>query len=138
MIPAGGPPVVRVLVRNTCLRRAPAATLRRVKGSRSSDHDPLTNRLWAAVSAFSGIFLLLWGLSWVGAALDEDEVRNHCPYRVHEASFPAELSCTYPDGRVVGGTGTVFDGLFYGSLAAAGASLIAVLTIEQARRARPS
>jgi hypothetical protein len=116
----------------------PAVTLRQVKGSRSSDHDPLTNRLWAAVSAFSGIFLLLWGLSWVGAALQEDDLRSHCMHRVHEASFPVERSCTYADGRVVGETGTVFGALFYGSLAAAAACLIAVLAIEQARRARAS
>jgi hypothetical protein len=106
-------------------------TLRRVTLANTSDAQ--VNRLWGAVCAFAGLFLLVWALSWVKASVLDEDLQNRCG-ELHTASFPFEKSCTYEDGTVENANSLLFDGIFFGSLAAALACLTVVFTIEASRR----
>nr|WSX75789.1 hypothetical protein OH826_19210 [Streptomyces sp. NBC_00899] len=92
------------------------------------------NRLWAVVCACTGIFLFMWGLSWINASLIKEDLGNHCAYKVHTARFPFEKSCTHEDGTVEGANSMLFDGLFFGSGTAAVVSLTAAFVIEASQR----
>lgn len=105
--------------------------LGRVTGT--SARDAQLNRLWAAVCAFAGIFLLVWALSWVRAHVLNEDLQNHCG-DLHTASFPFEKSCTYEDGTVEGANGLLLKGIFFGSTAAVAACLAAAFTLEAGRR----
>lgn len=99
--------------------------------------DAGLNRLWGAVCAFLGIFLLLWALSWVDAAVLREDLQNRCE-ELHTARFPFEKSCTRPDGTVEGAhTGALFDVIFFGSLTAGTVGLGSALVIEVGRRKSP-
>ncbi|MFJ9107355.1 hypothetical protein [Streptomyces sp. NPDC102283] len=91
------------------------------------------NRLWGALCAFAGLFLLVWGLSWVKANVLDKDLRNRCG-ELRTASFPFEKSCTHEDGTVENANSLIFDGISFGSLAAALVCLTAVFTIEASRR----
>ncbi|MEW2488385.1 hypothetical protein [Streptomyces sp. NPDC048411] len=99
----------------------------------TSTRDALLNRLWGAVWAFAAIFLLVWGLSWVKANAINEDLQNHCG-DLRTASFPFEKFCTREDGTVEGANSWLFDGIFFGSMAAAAACLAAAFTIEASRR----
>lgn len=101
--------------------------------TRAGTPDALLNRLWGAVCACVGVFLLLWGLSWVKANMLNEDLQNRC-WALHTASFPFEKSCTHDDGTVEGANSLLFDGIFFGSMAAAAACLTAVFMIEAGRR----
>lgn len=96
--------------------------------------DARLNRLWAWVCACAGIFLFMWALSWFKASVLHEDLQKLCD--VHTASFPFEKSCTHGDGTVEGANSPLFDGIFFGSLTAAGVSLTVALTIEARRRRR--
>ncbi|MET9495596.1 hypothetical protein [Streptomyces sp. NPDC006552] len=96
-------------------------------------HDAQLNRLWGALCAFAGIFLLLWGLSWVNAEILDEDLQNRCA-DLRTARFPFEKSCVSEDGTVEGANGVLFEGAFYGSLVAAGLCLGTALVAEAARR----
>ncbi|MEU4352060.1 hypothetical protein [Streptomyces sp. NPDC023838] len=98
--------------------------------------DAQLNRLWGAVCLFGGIFFLLWALSWINASVFNEDLQNHCE-DLRTASFPVEKSCTHEDGSAEGANGVLFDGLFFGSMAAGVACLGAALVIEGAQRKRP-
>lgn len=106
-------------------------TLRRVTAAGTSDAQ--LNRLWGAVCAFAGLFLLVWALSWVKAGVLDNDLRNRCG-EVHTASFPFEKSCTHEDDTVENANSLLFDGIFFGSSTAALVCLTAVFTIEASRR----
>lgn len=112
-------------------RRASHGILRRVTGT--SARDAQLNRLWGAACAFAGIFLLVWALSWVKASVLNEDLQNHCG-DLHTASFPFEKSCRHEDGTVEGANSLLFNGIFFGSMAATAACLAAVFTIEASRR----
>ncbi|MEU2469350.1 hypothetical protein ABZ580_35035 [Streptomyces sp. NPDC012486] len=95
--------------------------------------DAQLNRLWGAVCAFAGLFLLVWGLSWVKASVLDNDLQNRCG-DLHTASFPFEKSCTNEDGTVENANSLLFDGIFFGSLSAALICLTVVFTIEAIRR----
>ncbi len=105
-------------------------TLHRVTAT--STRDAQLNRLWGAVCAFAGIFLFLWALSWVKASVLNEDLQNRCG-DLHTASFPFEKSCTREDGSVEGANSLLFDGIFFGSMAAAAACLTLAFTIEASR-----
>lgn len=83
--------------------------------------------------AFTGVFLLVWALSWVKASVLNKDLQNHCA-ELHTASFPFEKFCTHENGTVEGANSLLFDGIFFGSMAAAAACLVVVFTIEASRR----
>ncbi|MER7762490.1 hypothetical protein [Streptomyces sp. NPDC097619] len=95
--------------------------------------DAQLNRLWGAACALLGLFLLLWGLSAVRAHVLDDDLHNRCA-DLRTASFPFEKSCAHEDGTVENANGLLFEGAFFGSLAAAVACWTLVLTIEASRR----
>ncbi|MEU7576610.1 hypothetical protein AB0B50_03275 [Streptomyces sp. NPDC041068] len=97
------------------------------------DREAQVNRLWGAVCAFNGIFLLLWALSWVHASIDNEDLHNRCA-DLHTSRFPFEKSCTYEDGTVAGANSELFEGVFFGSMAAGVVSLGAAFVIEGVRR----
>ncbi|MEU0413388.1 hypothetical protein ABZ307_37045 [Streptomyces griseorubiginosus] len=99
----------------------------------TSTRDAQLNRLWGATCAFAGIFLLVWGLSWIKASVVNEDLQNHCEV-LRTTSFPFEKSCVHEDGRVEGANSLVFEGIFFGSMAATAACLITVFTIEASRR----
>ncbi|WP_461087710.1 hypothetical protein [Streptomyces deserti] len=101
--------------------------------TRTSAREAQLNRLWGAVCAFAGIFLFLWALSWVKASVLNEDLQNRCG-ELHTASFPFEKSCTREDGTVEGANSLLFDGIFFGSMAAAAACLTVAFTIEASRR----
>jgi hypothetical protein len=98
----------------------------------TSAGDVLSNRLWAVVCACVGVFVLMWALSWFKASILNQDLGNRCD--VHTASFPFEKSCTQENGTVEGANSTLFDGIFFGSLSAAAASLTAAFTIDALER----
>ncbi|MFD4635083.1 hypothetical protein ACFVYR_36690 [Streptomyces sp. NPDC058284] len=95
--------------------------------------DAQLNRLWGAVCAFAGIFFLLWVLSFINATVLNEDLQNRCG-DLHTARFPFEKSCTHEDGTVEGANGLVFEGIFFGSMAASAVCLGAALVIESVRR----
>ncbi|MEJ8639755.1 hypothetical protein [Streptomyces sp. MS2.AVA.5] len=95
--------------------------------------DTQLNRLWGAVCAFAGIFFLLWALSWLHASVLHEDLQNHCA-DLHTARFPFEKSCTHEDGTVEGANSVLFDGIFFGSMAAGVGCLGAAFTVEAGRR----
>lgn len=101
--------------------------------TRTGRCDAQLNRLWGAVCAFAGIFLLTWALSWINASVVNEDLQNHCEV-LRTASFPFEKSCLHDDGTVEGANSLVFKGIFFGSAAAAAACLITAFTIEAHRR----
>ncbi|MFE6131126.1 hypothetical protein ACFQ6Q_23150 [Streptomyces sp. NPDC056437] len=107
------------------------ATLRRVTSV--GTRDTQLNRLWGAVCAFAGIFFLLWALSWLNASVLHEDLQNHCA-DLHTARFPFEKSCTHEDGTVEGANSVLFDGIFFGSMAAGVGCLGAAFMVEAGRR----
>ncbi|MFD6494909.1 hypothetical protein ACFV99_04980 [Streptomyces sp. NPDC059944] len=101
--------------------------------TRTSTHDAQLNRLWGAVCAFAGVFLLVWALSWVKASVLNEDLQNRCG-ELHTASFPFEKSCTREDGTVEGANSSLLDGAFFGSMAAAVACLTVLFTVKASRR----
>jgi hypothetical protein len=103
----------------------------------TSAHDARLNRLWGAVCAFGGIFLLVWALSWVRAAVLHEDLEYRCG-ELRTSRFPFEKSCVRADGTVEGANGMLFEWLFYASMSAAAACLLlAVLgTLRPDRRHR--
>ncbi|MEU0030869.1 hypothetical protein [Streptomyces sp. NPDC006335] len=95
--------------------------------------DAQLNRLWGAVCAFAGIFFLLWALSFINATVLNEDLQNRCG-DLHTARFPFEKSCTHEDGTVEGANGLIFEGIFFGSMAASAACLAAALVTESVRR----
>ncbi|MFE9702268.1 hypothetical protein [Streptomyces sp. NPDC005930] len=101
--------------------------------SQTYTRDARLNRLWGAVCAFTGLFLLLWGLSWVNAEVLHEDLRNHCA-DLRTARFPVEKSCVHQDGTVDGANGVLFTGAFFGSMAGGAICLGAVFLTEVRRR----
>ncbi|MFJ8013828.1 hypothetical protein [Streptomyces sp. NPDC096339] len=101
--------------------------------TRLSVVDAQVNRLWGALCACAGIFLFLWVLSWFKASILHEDLQNRCG-DLHRASFPFEKSCTYEDGAVEGANSLLFEGVFFGSLAATVVCLGLVVTVEVGRR----
>ncbi|MFF5476734.1 hypothetical protein ACFY5C_05165 [Streptomyces sp. NPDC012935] len=101
--------------------------------TRPGTFDARLNRLWGAVCACAGIFFLVWGLSWVKASVLNEDLHNRCG-DLHTASFPFEKSCRHEDGTVEGANSALFDGVFFGSMAAGAVGLVAALTIEAGRK----
>ncbi|MFE4778816.1 hypothetical protein ACFRI7_02560 [Streptomyces sp. NPDC056716] len=95
--------------------------------------DARLNRLWGAVCAFTGVFLLLWALSWINASVVHEDLHNRCE-DLHTASFPFEKSCTHADGTVEGANSVLFEGVFFGSMVAGAVCLGTVLGVEARRR----
>lgn len=98
-----------------------------------SARESRLNRLWGAVCAFAGIFFLLWALSWLHASVLNEDLQNHCA-DVHTSRFPFEKSCTHEDGTVEGANSVTFDGIFFGSMSAGIACLVAAFMTEAVRR----
>lgn len=71
--------------------------------------------------------------SWVTANVLDKDLQNRCG-EMHTAGFPFEKSCTHEDGTVENANSSIFDGIFFGSLAAALVCLALVFTIEASRR----
>ncbi|WP_158717784.1 hypothetical protein [Streptomyces sp. NRRL F-2664] len=101
--------------------------------TRTGTRDARLNRLWGAACAFAGIFFLVWALSWIKASVLNEDLQNHCE-ALRTTSFPFEKSCMREDGTVEGANGLVFEGIFFGSVAAMAACLIAAFTVEASRR----
>ncbi|MEU2912928.1 hypothetical protein ACFYM3_30785 [Streptomyces massasporeus] len=100
---------------------------------RTSTRQAQLNRLWGAACAFAGVFFLVWAVSFVKAYVLNQGLRSRCE-AFHATSFPFEKSCIHGDGTVEGANGLVFEGAFFGSMAAAVACLTAALAIEATRR----
>lgn len=100
---------------------------------RTSTSQAQLNRLWGAACAFAGIFFLTWAVSFVKANVLNKGLRSRCE-AVHATSFPFETSCTHGDGTVEGANGFLFEAVFFGSMAAAAACLMAAFAIEATRR----
>ncbi|MER7048950.1 hypothetical protein [Streptomyces jumonjinensis] len=83
--------------------------------------------------AFAGIFFLVWGLSWVKASVLNEDLQNRCE-DLHTASFPFEKSCSHENGTVGGANSLLFDGAFFGSMAAGVVCLVAAFTIEAGQK----
>jgi hypothetical protein len=113
------------------LPSAPHGTVLHVKSA--SLDDAQLNRLWGAVCAFAGIFLLLWVLSFINATVLNEDLQNRCG-DLHTDRFPFEKSCRHEDGTVEGANSLIFEGTFFTSLAASAVCLGAALVIEGVRR----
>ncbi|MET9578704.1 hypothetical protein ACLQ2D_34180 [Streptomyces sp. DT199] len=100
---------------------------------RTSTRQAQLNQLWGAACAFAGIFFLAWAVSFVKANVLNKGLRSRCE-AFHATSFPFEKSCTHGDGTVEGANGLLFETVFFGSMAAAAACLIAAFAIEATRR----
>ncbi|MGW3991250.1 hypothetical protein [Streptomyces sp. NPDC004830] len=98
--------------------------------------DAQLNRLWGAVCAFAGVFFLLWAMSWVNASVLHEDLQNFCG-DLHTARFPFEKSCTREDGTVEGANSLLFEGLFFGSMAAGAVCLAVACGVELNRHRRP-
>ncbi|QGV77991.1 hypothetical protein [Streptomyces ficellus] len=99
----------------------------------SSAREVRLNRLWGAVCAFAGVFLVLWAVSWVRASVVHEDLENRCG-DLSTSAFPFEKSCVHEDGTVEGANGVLFEGVFLGSMGAAAACLAAVVAMEAAAR----
>ncbi|MFF3495781.1 hypothetical protein ACFYWS_31055 [Streptomyces sp. NPDC002795] len=95
--------------------------------------DAQLNRLWGAVCAFAGIAFLLWALSWVNASVLNEDLESHCE-DLRTAGVPFEKSCAHADGTVEGANSVLFEGIFFGSMAAGVACLAVALMAEIVRR----
>ncbi|MEU1127292.1 hypothetical protein ABZ371_27840 [Streptomyces sp. NPDC005899] len=101
--------------------------------SQTYTREAQLNRLWGAACAFTGIFLLLWGLSWVNAEVLHEDLPNHCA-DLRTARFPVEASCVHQDGTVEGANALLFTGAFFGAMTAGTLCLGAAFLTEVRRR----